>query len=476
MKRIILAALLVLGTLSSFGKNGYKVEITFPQDTNDTVVYLAHYFGKSLPTIFKCDSAKMTPNHKIVFESKDTVLGGIYMVIYRHNTQVTEFILNNGDNLALAITHTGGKTGVTFQNSPENMRYVAYNAEMERLAAINKELMKRFAGAKTKADTTDIQQAFAKLSATQKNYRSDYVVKYPNSLLAKIFGAIQFPEIPKGPHYLADGKTPDSLFDYDYVKMHYWDGFDFKEDRLLNTPIYDTKLTDYFNKWVYQIPDTINAEADKILAKTKDSKELFHYTLRTLTSNALQSKVMGMDEVFVHLVENYYMKGAAYWINEKDLKWYEDRAQKIRPNVLGNTAPDLLLQDVFTLADKPLSGLQSKYTLLIIWDYDCPVCKKEVPKVDSVYNAVLKNKGVKVYSIASGGQLDKIQQFVKNNKIEEWMNVADVNNNTNFKEKYDAYTAPKIYLLDENKKIIGKGLDHSNILDVIEFTERKKKS
>ena len=105
---------------------------------------------------------------------------------------------------------------------------------------------------------------------------------------------------------------------------------------------------------------------------------------------------------------------------------------------------------------------------------DCPVCKKEVPKLDSVYNAVLKNKGVKVYSIASGGELDKVQQFIKDNKIEDWINVADVNNNTGFKEKYDAYSTPKIYLLDEDKKIIGKGLDHSNINTVIEISEKKK--
>jgi hypothetical protein len=90
-----------------------------------------------------------------------------------------------------------------------------------------------------------------------------------------------------------------------------------------------------------------------------------------------------------------------------------------------------------------------------------------------VYNAALKQRGVTVYSIASGGELDKIQDFVKRNKIEAWVNVADINNNTNFKELYDAYSAPKVYLLDENQKIIGKGLDHSNIMSVIDFNEKK---
>lgn len=475
MKRTIVTAFLFLAAFSSFAKKGYKVDVILPSDAKDSMVYLAHYFGKTLPTIFKIDSAKISDRHSVTFENKDSILGGIYLIIYSKNTQYAEILLNNGDNYSMAISHANNKQEVTFKNSPENSRYVAYNIEMEKLAETNKSLLTKLASASTKADSMTIEQGFAKLSTDQKNYRKDYIAKYPNTFLTEVFKAIQIPQAPKGVHYLSDGKTVDSTFDYTYTKAHYWDGFDFKDDRLVNTPIYDNKLNDYFTRWIYQIPDTINAEADKILAATKGSKELFHYTLRTLVSNALQSKIMGMDEVFVHLVEQYYMKGAAYWISEKDLKWYEDRARKIKPNVLGNTAPDLNMQDVFSLADKPLSKVKSKYTLLIIWDYDCPVCKKEVPQLDSAYNSVLKQKGVTVYSIASGGELDKIQAFVKKNNIEEWINVADVNNNTNFKELYDAYSAPKVYLLDENKKIIGKGLDHSNIATVIEFNEKKSK-
>jgi len=474
MKKTTWIAALLLGAVSSFARNGYKVEITLPRESKDSVVYLAHYLGKGLPTIFKIDSVKMQPGHKVVFEKKDTVLGGIYLVIFNKNTQYTEFLLNNGDQFAIAISEEEGRLKATTKNSPENARYFMYNSEMEKLSVVSKGLLAELAATKTHNDSAAVQAKFTGLSEAQKSYRARYIAQYPNTLLSKVFSALQRPEVPSGPHYLEDGKTVDSLYGYNYYKAHYWDGFDFSDDRLINTPVYDAMLNDYFNNWVYQIPDTISAEADKILKATRKSKELFHYTLRTLTNNALQSKVMGMDEVFVYLVEHYYMKGDAYWLSEKDLQWYLDRARKIKGNVMGNTAPELAMQDIFTLADKPLSSVQAKYTVLVFWEYDCPVCKKEVPLVDSVYNAALKSKGVKVYSVGIGRELDGMQQFVKKNRIEDWTNVADINANTDFREKYDAYSAPKIYLLDENKKIIGKGLDHSNILEVIEFTERKK--
>lgn len=476
MRRFACITLLFASAFTASAKNGYKVEVNFKHDIPDSMVYLAHYFGKSLPTIYKMDSSVVSGKRKAVFETKDSVLGGIYMVIYNNNTRITEFLLDNGNNFSMTVDNSGDRKTETveFKNSAENNRNQEYNKFMMDLADKNKLAMDKLAAAKTQADSLRISKEFAVLADQQAAYRKNYIKQYPNTLLTKIFQALMIPEVPAGKHYLADGKTIDSLYDYNYFKSHYWDNFDFKDDRLVNTPVYDGKLNDYFNKWIYQLPDSINYEADKILKATKGTKELFRYTLRTLATNALSSKIMGMDEVFVHLVENYYMKGDAYWLSQKDLDWYIDKAQKIKPNVMGSIAPDLNMQDVFTLRDIPLHSVKSKYTLMIIWSYDCGTCQKEVPQVDSLYKAVLKDKGVKIYSIASGGELSEIQKFIDKNKIKEWINVADINNNTQFKSKYDAYSTPKIYLFDENKKIIGKGLDHTNVMSVIEMTEKKK--
>ena len=477
MKQIAVITLLFLCSLSTQAKNGFKVEVTFKQDVPDSFVYLAHYFGKGLPTIYKMDSARVINKRTVVFERKDSILGGIYMVIYNHNSKLSDFLLDNGNSFTVIIDNNGEKKPdhLEFKNSPENTRNQEYNKMMVALTEKNKTITETLAQAKTKADSAAITKELSALNEQQAAYRKNYAKKYPNTLLSKIFLAPLPPEVPAGKHYLEDGKTEDTLFAYTYFKNHYWDNFDLREDRLINTPIYDAKLNDYFTKWIYQIPDSINYEADKILKATKGTKELFRYTLRTLATNALQSKIMGMDEVFVYLVENYYMKGEAYWLSPKDLEWYEDRAKKIAPNVLGNIGPDLNMQDVFTLKDMPLHELKAKYTVMIVWAYDCGTCQKEVPQLDSMYRAVLKDKGVKIYSIASGGELSEIQKFIDKNKIKDWVNVADINNNTQFKTKYDAFSTPRVYLLDEHKKIIGKGLDHSNIMDVINMTERKAK-
>lgn len=474
MKTQLLGLICSALSIASFAKDGYKIEVNFKQDVKDEYVYLAHYYAKPLPTIYKTDSAKVINKRKAIIETRDSTLGGIYMVLFDNRSKFAEFILQNGDEFGINIDTVNMPANITFKNSPENTRYVEYEKFLMDYGKKQQVYIEELKTAKNAADTQAIKDRSAKTGKELTAYRKDYVKKYPGTFLASIFNALTVPEVPEGKHYIPGTKTIDSIYSYTYYKEHYWDKFDFTDNRLMNTPIYDGRLDEYFNRLVLPLPDTMNMESDKLLAKTRKSKELFKYSLHWLAGNAERSKVMGMDEVFVHLVEKYYMRGDAYWLDSAGLAKYEDRAKKIAPNVLGNTAPDLVMQDIWSLQDKTLSKEEGKYTMLVFWSKECGHCMKEIPQLDSLYNVALKKKGVKVYSVSTEGDLTDIQKTVDKLKIKEWTNVVDANNKTEYRSKYDVYSTPKVYLLDENKKIIGKGLDHGNVLEVIEFTEKKK--
>lgn len=474
MKKLVFSAICSFMGMMSFAKDGYKIEVHFKQDVNDEYVYLAHYYAKPLPTIYKTDSARIINKRKAVIESGDSTLGGIYMLLFDNRSKFTEFILQNGDAMTINVDTLDMPANITFKNSPENSRYVEYEKFLVGYGRKQQEYMEAIKRAKNAADTQAIRDRSTKTSKELTAYRNDYVKKYPGTYLATIFNALTVPEIPEGKHYLPGTKTIDSNYSFNYYKEHYWDKFDFRDNRIMYSPVYDGKLDEYFNRLVLPLPDTMNMESDLLLAKTRKTPELFKYTLHWLAGNAEKSKVMGMDEVFVHLVEKYYMKGDAYWLDSASLSKYVDRAKKIAPNVLGNTAPELVMQDIWSLEDKALSKMDSKYTVLVFWSKECGHCMKEIPQLDSVYNAVLKKRGVKVFSVSTEGDLTDIQKAVEKLKIREWINVVDAQNKTEYRSKYDVYTTPKIYLLDDKKTIIGKGLDHSNIMEVIEFTEKKK--
>jgi peroxiredoxin len=292
--------------------------------------------------------------------------------------------------------------------------------------------------------------------------------------LANIFNALETPVIPEGKHYLPDG-TIDSAFGYHYYKEHYWDKFNFKDERLIHTPIFDGKLEEYFNKLVVPYEDSMIKESDWLLAQIPKRTELFKYALFWLTYNAQTSKIMGMDGVFVYLVENYFMKGDAFWLDADGLKKYVDEAARKAPNLVGSPAPEIALQDTSGKTYR-LSDVKAKYTLLVFWEPTCGHCMTEVPKIDSVYRKVLKQKGVKIVGVRSDDPVETWQEFIKKHDLKDWLHLYDKDNTSNFRFLYDIRTTPNVYLLDENKIIIGKRLDHSNIATVIEMNEHKKSS
>ena len=467
-------ALLLLSAIAqpSIAKDGYKIQVKFV-GTTDSMVYLAHYYGKPLPTIYKTDSAKIDKKGNAIFQSNEPTLGGIYMLLLSDMKTYFELLLNNGDDMTITADIRNIPDGIVYKNSDENIKFQNYVNFLKGFGEKQQKLEEEF---RTSSNPKDSIAAREKLIASSKEltaYRKEAIAKNPNTLLANIFRALETPIVPEGDHFLPNGKK-DTLFAYNYFKTHYWDGFDFHDDRLIHTPLYDSRLDEYFNKLVTPYEDSMIKECDWLLEKTRGQKELFKYSLWWLTKNIEDSKIMGMDRVFVYLVENYFMKGDAYWLSNEDLNKYYDRAMKIVPNVIGRVAADIKMKGTDG-KEHSLYEIKAKYTMVVFWDPTCGHCQKEIPALDSVYKAQLKAKGVKVFSVRTEGEEKQWKEFIEKNKLNEWTNVFDPEHSSNYRSMYDVYSTPVIYLLDEKKIIRGKRLDHSNVMEVINMLERKEK-
>lgn len=456
-------------------KDGYNIQLKLSNaDKQDTIVYLAHYYGKALPTIYKADSSRIDKNGNAKFNSKEKIAGGIYMMLFKDRSTYFEFLLNNGDDLSISANMIELPGSVKVKNSPENDAFADYMKFLKNFGEEQEALQGELKTAKTQADTIKVYDKMRASGKKLTDYRKNVAAKSPSTLLANIFSALEQPQVPEGEHKLPDG-TIDSLFGYRYYKDHYWDKFNLQDDRLIYTPMFEARIDEYINKLVMQVEDSVIKESNMLLAKTRGSKEMFKYTLWWLTRNAETSKIMGMDAVFVYLVENYYMKGDAFWLEPDVLQKYIDRASKIAPNVIGNIAPEIKMKDI-TGKMHSLRDLKAKYTLLLFWSPDCGHCLTEVPKLDSLYEASLKAKGVKVFAIRTEGDPKKWQEVINEKKLNDWTHVYDPEHRSNFRADYDIYSTPVIYLLDEKKIIRGKRLDHSNLGSLVEMLERKEKT
>jgi thiol-disulfide isomerase/thioredoxin len=471
-KIILLLAIITGMSISAQAKAGFKINVRFT-DAKDSLIYLCHYYGKG-STVYKDDSARLSKNGEAKFKCDTAITGGIYLFYFADKSASMEFILKNGDDFSMEVAKGNIYQSAQFKGTTENNLFYDYQRYLMGYSKEFQKIEAELATCKNKKDSTDVYDKIRVKSKELNVYRREFNAKNPTTLMSKIFNAVEEPEIPTELPTLPDGKK-DSLYPRNYFKKHFWDKFDQQDDRLIITPLYERKLDDYMNRLVVPVSDSVIAACNELIAKTKGTKEMYKFTLHHLTYWTETSKIMGMDAAFVYLVENYYMKGLAPWADSTYLNKLIDRAKKISPNMIGNNALDIRCTDS-NYNVKPLSSINAKYTVLIFWSPSCGHCEKEIPQFDSLYRAALKKYGVQFYAVmAENDELQKWKDFIKKNDlIDGWNHVLDPQNKTNFRGFYDVYSTPTIYLLDENKIIRGKRIDHTNILGLIEWLEKNK--
>lgn len=189
---------------------------------------------------------------------------------------------------------------------------------------------------------------------------------------------------------------------------------------------------------------------------------------------------MGQDAVFVHLFEKYHSKGSSPWLNEKQMEAISRRAYMLMSNLIGEKAADL---DMLDSLGKPTSlySLKADYTVLIFWDPNCGHCKEEVPRLDSIYRASWKKHNLKIFAVLTPDGKENVKpewvNFIKEHHIGDWthayktkeMEDADyAAQRPSFRQLYDIIMTPTIYLLDKEKRIIGKKLTLLQLNDLLE--------
>jgi thiol-disulfide isomerase/thioredoxin len=255
---------------------------------------------------------------------------------------------------------------------------------------------------------------------------------------------------------------------------------DFSESGLLRTPIYEGKINYYFDKMVVPFVDSLLPEANNIIQKTYDGGDslMFQYTASHLLHYFESSKIMGYDAVFVDIAEKWYLSGLATWADSTFLSKLTERVEKITPTKLGNVAYNL--ERMQSLDDKfyNLHDIKGDYTVLVFYEPHCGHCKKEVPKLMQHYRDSLQALNVKIFAVYTQYDKDEWKEFAEEkNLIEEgWYNVWDgPYPHSRFRDFYDIYSTPVIYVLDKDKKIIGKRIGVENIKSLIEFEKEKEK-
>jgi hypothetical protein len=445
---------------------GYEIKLHI-NGLKDTVCYLGNHFGDKQ---YIRDTARVDKDGWTVFKGKDSLAGGIYLIVMPSKTYFE--ILVDEQKFTIETDTADFVNNFKVTGSLENK---LFNEQQRFIVAKSKEtqnIRERLDANKDNADSTKILRGkISEIDKEVKAYRIKLMNDYPKTFIAKIFRTMSEPEVPEAPKD-SKGKALDSLFDYHYFKAHYWDNVDFSDDRMLRTPIFQNKIKTYTTQLTPQVPDSIIVSLDTIIEKSKANKEVFKYCVATLTNFYENSKIMGFDKIFVHLSEKYYLSDLAYWADSTLKSNIQKRVDKIKPNILFTVAHDLAMPDTAFVMHS-LHGTKAKFTVLAFWDPTCSHCKIEIPKLLHYYDSVKTTKSIEVFAVGIESDMDLWKNYIRENKL-DWINVSDLYNQTAFRNYYDIYSTPVIYLLDDRKRIIAKRLDTEKLKEFIDNIESGK--
>jgi thiol-disulfide isomerase/thioredoxin len=451
------------------GEKGYDIKVRIG-GLKDTVAYLGHHFGDKQ---YVRDTARIDKDGWVEFKGDTSLIGGIYLIVLPSKTYF-EILVNRTEQKFIIETDTTDFIGkMKVKGSPDNEMFNSYQRFIGDRTKQSQALKARLDANKENKDSTKIiKEQMSALDKEVKEFRFGIMREHPDAMLSMIFKTMQEPEVPDYPRD-EKGNVLDSAFQYKYYKSHFWDYVNFADERMLRTPIFYAKIKSYTQQLTPQTPDSIIASVDTIITKARANKEVFKYCVSTLANHYETSNIMGFDKVFVHIAEKYYLTKEAFWADSTTQAKITERVEKIKPNILGTPAHDLTMPDTSFKMHR-LYDVKAKYTVLAFWDPTCGHCKKEIPAL-SQYRDSVRAAGLsfEVFSVGIESDIEEWKKFIRENKL-KWVNVSDLYNNTNFRNYYDIYSTPVIYLLDENKKILAKRLDTEKVRDFIQHLEKNK--
>lgn len=457
--------ILLMLPFCSRAEDGYRIEGRI-QGLDSATCYLGYHYGQRQ---FLIDTIQTGSDGRFLFKGAERLEPGMYILAVK-DMEYVEILIDDQQQIRL-YTDAGDMVGqMHFPDSPQNQAFYDYIRFMKQLneeAGVLHGLME----ATPPGEQQELRAQMMEMEQSIRAKQDEYIRHFPNSLFAAVLRAQREPDMPDPPLQRPDGSVDQQAM-YQLFVNRYWDRMDFSDGRLVRTPVYQGMLNHYFNQVVIQHPDTVMAHADRVIEKSRANDELFRFTIWFLTGMGERSQIMGMDALFVHLVENHYMTGDVHWMDEDRLQRLIDRGRQLSRILIGETAPDLILykpdgQDI------RLHDIEANYLVMYFWDSECAFCREETPRLQNILDE-MGDRGLKVFAINTETDERKWKEAIAPYSLPGWIHVNDARFRSGYEDIYDIYAVPTIYLLDKQKRIIAKGIGARQLIDFIRFYERQQ--
>ena len=398
---------------------------------------------------FFVDSIKSSQKDKFNYKFEQTEHHpGIYRLQFDNNKRI-DFIYD-GEEVNISADANNISDSVSVITSESNKLFYSFvnlNKEYKTKTELLQLILVRYP-----KDDDYYLATRNKLAQLQKQYLEFVNItsqKNSNSFIARYIRSSQLPVV--------DFTLPLDK-QLAFLKAHALDKVDFSNSGLIYSDLFTNKTIEYLTYYRNpQLPkELIEKEfmvaVDSLLNKAKVNQLVYQHITEYLIDGF---KKFGLDQTLDYIIQNYVIKDDLCLDSktESSIQRKIDQNKKLPVNAV---APNIILPDVDG-KNVDLKKITSDKLLIVYYASWCPHCKDLVPELNNLYKNQ-KGKKFEVMAISLDEKKDDWLNFIKNNNL-NWINVSDLKGwGSKAASDYFIYATPTMFLLNSERKIIGKPL------------------
>jgi len=296
----------------------------------------------------------------------------------------------------------------------------------------------------------------SKLKSIQNEYKNFINVESqekPNSFIARYIKSSQLPIIPEN-----IGQQEQ----LNYLKNHALDNIDFDDAELISSDIFTNKSIEYLTYYRNpQLPKELLEQefmkaVDTLLNKAKVNQLVYQHITEYLIDGF---KKFGFDKIIDYIIENYVIADDLC-LDETLENSIEKRIEQSKKLSIGKKVPNIIMPDkdgkVFDLYYS-----NSEKTLLVFYSTKCPHCVELLPRLKELQN------NIEIRSISLDTNMEEWLKFIEENNL-TFTHINDPNGwDGDLATDFYIYATPTMFLLDQEKKIIGKPTSYLELMNLL---------
>jgi len=399
------------------------------------------------------------------FVQKTSVFGGIYYLFFPKQKKKVFLAIDNKDSITITLSGND-PLGTVKSNDPENNIFFQYQLISESMLTIDS--LFEIEKSNGKKFNLAQQEAFFKQKRdTLLGFREKVIPK----LAEKGVLNLHFQTLNQIDSYLPQRSRAD-------LRDLFINQFNLNDPRFL----YSDNLKKIFYEYLSAFPmkaDSLQKGIDTIMNKincnSKSRSHALDYFISIIGNRNIQNNTQGL----VNLIERYIINNKCVYTDSIKLKEYHTLYEKNKKLTAQIQAVDMILKDTLG-AEIGLNDFASKfdYTVIIFYSPTCEHCHVEVPAMDSVLNQLEKQFKITIgrYAICNEpGVQDSIWKgfIMKHQLLSNYAHIQ-MPANHEARGKYDAYSNPTFYMIDNTQKILARKTGPAAIKSFLTQFEKEK--